>query len=101
MNTSRNPGSDNFKRLWPLALGAALLVIVAILLPRQPTSQSATQSGQSGGRMTLEARTQKARNSSGVARSPLSPTASAQEIVATKVSQFAANRREIYRAWAA
>src|SRR2546427_7460278 len=99
-DSTRRETFSRFRRLWMTAGGCLLVVLIALLSPRQHnkpsgnTSVDASEPGTAANSATAE-------KASGFGRRPGSvPSPSAEQIVARKLNQFGRSRRELVHALA-
>src|SRR5437016_4554684 len=85
---------------WVVGIGCLVVVLLGILIPRgDPAANQAASTNQAAGTLKNDsARSTHDRMTSH--HSHGGTAATAEEIVATKLSQFARNRREVFRAMA-
>ena len=106
MKEDSSAGENSTQRsrwLWPILGGCLLVILIALLLPRQREQRnehaaSTNAPGESSAANASAA--ERARSFARASSSVTTPTATAEEIVTNKLNQFARNRRELVHAMA-
>jgi hypothetical protein len=98
----RESPSGSSRRLWFVTGFCLLVILSAVLLPRQREQQRKNAATNSSKDLSTANSfiAERARKSARVSGSSLEPAATAEQIVANKLSQFARSRRELVHAWA-